>query len=172
MNSGLTIEYFCEMEDCLASLRIPIFAKPSDYGWVRNRIFESPWVVCPKHKKASFQERCTTWALECFGKSSVYSLRERFDRFIEESVEFAQSYGIEKTDVIRMVDYVYSEKKPGKPNQELGGVMVTLGVLCESAGLDMNSAGEEELLRILGKIDEVRQKNETKPRGLRKIFDE
>lgn len=164
MNSGLTIEYFCEMEDCLASLRIPILDKPSEYGWVKNHIWHSPWVICPKHAK-TFQLRVHEWVVDCFGKKSAFLVRERFDRFIEESVEFAQSFHISKEDVQRMVDYVYSEKEPGNPVQELGGVMVTLAALCESVGLDMNGSGEMELERIKDSIESIRAKNKTKPRG-------
>ena len=113
---------------------------------------------------ASFQERCTTWALECFGEDSVHSIVERFDRFIEEVVEFAQSCGIPETDIKAVVDYVYNDKQPGEPSQELGGVMVTLGVLCESIDLSMDRCGENELRRIRYNINQIREKGLTKPR--------
>ena len=96
---------------------------------------------------APFQERCSAWALECFGPDSVHSIPERFDRFLEEVFEFAQSCGINRYDITTMLNYVYGEKTPGEPEQELGGVMVTLGVLCETIGLSITSASEKELVR-------------------------
>ena len=79
MNSGLTVEYFCEMEDCLASVIIPILDKPSEYGWVENHIWPSPWVICPKHSK-TFQLRVHECVMDCFGKESAFFVRETFYR--------------------------------------------------------------------------------------------
>lgn len=112
----------------------------------------------------SFQKRCSDWALECFGPDSVHSIPERFDRFLEEVFEFTQSCGIRKEVVLAMLDHVYNDKTPGEPEQELGGVMITLGVLCETIDLDITRFSELELTRIKGKIEEIREKNENKPR--------
>lgn len=112
----------------------------------------------------SFQERATVWALQCFGDDSVHSLPERFDRFLEEAIEFAQSVGYRHGQVQKILDYVYDDKQPGEPEQELGGVMVTLGVLCQSADLNMNIAGEKELARCWQNTEKIRLKNDTKPR--------
>lgn len=162
----LTKECQCEADFCPVSIRIPIMESPEKYGWFKGSLLDTKWMLCPIHKPYdSFQKKTTDWALECFGEESVHSTQERFDRFIEESVEFAQSCGYTKENVLAMVDYVYNEKIPGEPNQELGGVMVTLAVLCEAVHLDMNSAGDLELQRVRHKINEIRKKNTSKPRS-------
>ena len=53
-------------------------------------------------------------------------------------------------------------RKPGEAHQEVGGVVVTLAVLCESHGLDMLTCSEIEYSRILGCMDKCRTKQEFK----------
>ena len=50
--------------------------------------------------------------------------------------------------IATLVDYVWS-RPIGEPEQEVGGVMVTLAAYCLAADLDMHAAGETELARIL-----------------------
>ena len=42
--------------------------------------------------------------------------------------------------------------------------MTTLAVLCEITNKDMQKCGENELLRVLGKIESIRKKDAVKPR--------
>jgi hypothetical protein len=100
----------------------------------------------------------------CFGPEISADTVERYHRFIEESLELAQALGCSAQDAHMLVDYVFS-RPVGQPHQEVGGVMVTLAALCLAADLDMHIAGENELWRVWGKIDVIREKQRNKPKG-------
>lgn len=112
----------------------------------------------------AFQSRVMAWALACFGQAISTDRVERCDRFVEEALELTQSLGWTADRAHALVDYVFS-RPVGEPTQEAGGVMVTLGALCEVAGVDMQAAGEIELTRVWSKIDVIRAKQATKPTG-------
>ncbi len=52
----------------------------------------------------------------------------------------------------------------GEPQQEVGGVMVTLAGLCSANDIDLNKAAEKEHDRVWQpeNIERIRAKNETK----------
>ncbi len=85
-------------------------------------------------------------------------------RFLEEALELAQSFGCSNKDAHELVDYVFS-RDVGQPEQEVGGVMVTLAALCSNAEIDMNGAGNQELERNWSRIDAIRSKQASKPLG-------
>lgn len=93
------------------------------------------------------QERAWQWANFCFGKEVANSRTERNYRFLEEALELVQALGCEKEDALKLVEYVYSRPK-GTPIQEVGGVMVTLAVLCSANLMSMENAATFEILRI------------------------
>ena len=109
-----------------------------------------------------FQDRVLPWMLECFGSTISMNQTERNHRFIEEALELVQAKGCTKAEVLQLVDYVFSRSK-GDPDQEVGGVMVTLAALCIASDMDMHSAAETELARIWQKIDLIRAKQASKP---------
>jgi len=109
-----------------------------------------------------FQMSIYQWMRECFGLSVVCNIQERNFRFIEEAMELVQSLGCTKTDVQRVMDYVYDRPK-GDPAQEVGGVMVTLAGLCSITSLDMSLCAEQEGNRIWNAMDAIRAKQQTKP---------
>lgn len=113
-----------------------------------------------------FQAGVATWIRECFSEEISQDKTERNDRFIEESLELAQSLGYTKERAHALVDYVFDREK-GDPEQEVGGVMVTLAALCDTNGLDMADAGNKELERINQPdiIQKIREKQENKPTG-------
>lgn len=108
-----------------------------------------------------YQRDCVAWAILCLGIDSVVSLRERNYRFIEEAIELVQATGLSKEDVIRLVDHVYA-KPEGLPTQEVGGVMVTLAVLCEANGIDLARAAATELARVEKNVELIRERHKTK----------
>lgn len=112
---------------------------------------------------SSFQRRVTVWAVECFGLRELGFHKERSHRFLEEALELVQSTGISREDCFKLVDYVYN-RQVGETKQEVGGVLVTLAVLCSVHGIDMDVAGEDELKRIWEKIDVIRTKQAAKRR--------
>lgn len=108
-----------------------------------------------------FQESTRRWGIECFGKRIALDTTERSLRFIEESIELVQARGLEKSEVLKLVESVYA-KEPGVEMQEVGGVMVTLALLCESSLIDMWKCGLVELRRCWEVMDKIREKHKTK----------
>lgn len=115
---------------------------------------------------AQFQRRVNDWAVTCFGPDVVADKVERNHRFLEESLELVQSLGCTRAEALELVDYVYGRPK-GDPHQEVGGVVITLAALCNASGIDIATEGETELARIWGKIEQIRRKQATKPKGAR-----
>ncbi len=111
-----------------------------------------------------FQSACWNWAVNCFGLDWCEDRIERVDRFTEEAIELAQSLGHPEDRVVALVHYVYSRPK-GEPQQEVGGTMVTLAVLCEAFGIHAEAAAEAELKRCVNNSDRIRKKQAEKPRG-------
>lgn len=112
----------------------------------------------------TFQARVLPWLLECFGERITYDRQERNERFLEESLELVQSLGMPLAHVIGMAIYVYSRPK-GEPEQEVGGVTITLDALCIANNIERLQCGERELRRIWLKIPKIRSKQQDKPRG-------
>jgi hypothetical protein len=96
---------------------------------------------------SDFQDRVGAWMLECFGADITDDIRERGYRFFEEAGELCQALGMTEDMAHRLVTYTWS-REIGEPAQEVGGVMVTMGALCNAAKLDMHAEGEIELARI------------------------
>ncbi|MEE4087486.1 hypothetical protein [Pseudomonas viridiflava] len=109
-----------------------------------------------------FQGRVEPWMTACFGAEISADRQERNHRFLEESLELVQACGATSDEAHQLVDYVYG-RPTGEPDQEVGGVMVTLAALCLAHQLDMHAAGETELSRIWTKVDQIRAKQAAKP---------
>ena len=110
---------------------------------------------------ANFQVVATDWAVNCLGGDTVKDETERNYRFIEEAIELVQSLNCTKEDVLRIVDHVYS-RPLGEPKQEVGGVMVTLAVLCSTNEISLKEASRVELLRIDKLSDMIRENHNKK----------
>ena len=111
-----------------------------------------------------YQERVEEWLAACFPKEVARNRIERTHRFIEEALELAQANGCTHEQATALVDYVYGRPE-GRPELEVGGVMVTLASLCSASGIDMQDAGNAELRRNWERIDAIRRKQATKPPG-------
>ena len=96
--------------------------------------------------------------LKCFGAYIANDTTERNYRFLEEALELVQSLGCSQDDAHALVNYVYGRDQ-GDVNQEVGGVMVTLAALCNANEIDFVKAGDAELKRVWGKVDQIRQKH-------------
>lgn len=113
---------------------------------------------------ASYQRRVEEWLAACFTPPVRADQRERTHRFLEEALELAQANGCSRADAIALVDYVFA-RPAGQPDQEVGGVMVTLAGLCSAAGINMAEAGSCELDRNWDRIEVIRAKQRSKPHG-------
>lgn len=113
-----------------------------------------------------FQRRVLRWLLDCFGVEIASNRSERNHRFLEESLELAQSLGCTRDEADQLVAYVYG-RPIGEPWQEVGGVMVTLAALCLAHGLDMDDAAGAELARISAPdmIEKIRAKQASAPKS-------
>lgn len=87
------------------------------------------------------------WAIKCFGENVVNDKRERVKRFLEEAIELFQAAGGTADDADDLLAYVFGRTK-GEPTQEVGGVLVTLLVLCSTAGISAAGALQLEMSRI------------------------
>lgn len=113
-----------------------------------------------------YQSRVGRWMLDCFTPEIAADVVERNDRFIEEALELTQANGYSRERAHALVDYVFN-RPVGEPDQEVGGVMVTLAALCNAAGLDMDSAAMREMVRIEAPeiMAKIRAKQKAKPTG-------
>lgn len=114
------------------------------------------------YQNYTYQERVGQWMRDTFEQELCDSFAERHRRLLEETLELAQSLGGTKEEALAMVEYVYN-RDIGVPNQEVGGVVVTLACLCEAAKIDMLGEGEIELERIWKNQEKIRAKNASKP---------
>lgn len=114
----------------------------------------------------TFQQGVAKWMEECFVASLYSNMTERGDRFLEEVLEMLQAHGYPFERISTLADYVY--KRPvGDPEQEVGGVMITLAGFCYIAGHDMQALGDRELERI--NQPEVKAKIQAKQAAKAKI---
>jgi hypothetical protein len=113
---------------------------------------------------SSFQHRVGKWMQACFGADISADRLERGDRLVEEVLELLQSVGYPPERVVALLAYVW-DRPAGDPQQEVGGVMVTLAAFCAAHDLGMHTDGEAELDRIWGKIEQIRAKQAAKPTG-------
>lgn len=110
-----------------------------------------------------FQQRVQNWLMECFSMEICRDTQERCHRFLEEALELVQSLGCTKSEAHQLVDYVFG-RPAGEVRQEVGGALVTLSALCSSQDLDMEAAGESELMRVWRNIEKIRAKQAAKPK--------
>lgn len=88
------------------------------------------------------------WCQRTFGQHVTHNTHDRSLRVIEEAVELAQVHNVNIERIHKLVDVVYS-RPSGVYHREVGGVIVTLVVLCEACGYDIDFCAEEEIARIL-----------------------
>lgn len=107
-----------------------------------------------------FQAGVRKWMVAVFSVKTRQSKSERAFRFLEEAVELVQATGMTQEDANRVVAYVYSQPHIGEPEQEVGGVMITLAALCSASDIVLKTAADKELARVWSPevIDRIRAK--------------
>ena len=96
------------------------------------------------------QQTLSEWAIKCFGESEATNPAQRGLRLVEEVIELAQVVKCPKETLHSLIDYIYS-RPSGGVYQEVGGVSVTLLLLCESLGISADLAELAEIRRVLSK---------------------
>ncbi|MFL9611050.1 hypothetical protein ACKF11_13265 [Methylobacillus sp. Pita2] len=115
--------------------------------------------------EGSYQERVLPWMTACLGHQVAFDSKERLARATEEFLELAQAAAMTKDDVLALVDHVFS-RPAGTVEKELGGVMLTLAGFANANNLDMNAAGDAELIRVgdPNMMARIREKHASKPK--------
>lgn len=90
------------------------------------------------------------WGERCFGEKHMEDEEARGERMVEEAIEVCQCLGISRKTTHRIVDMVY-DKKVGEINRELGGLVLTTAVLCQTLSTDIETVYINEILRVLAK---------------------
>jgi NTP pyrophosphatase (non-canonical NTP hydrolase) len=90
------------------------------------------------------------WGVAAFGVAHMESLPQRGIRLLEEAIEAYQATGATAETAHKLVDYIFA-RPPGKLEQELGGVAITLLALATTAGLSAEETEVKELKRVLAK---------------------
>lgn len=102
------------------------------------------------------------WAVRCFGLDHCENLPLRGQRTLEECAELTQCLGLSRENAHKTIDAVY-DRPVGDADQEIGGILHTVGILCESMTtvysregfrFDMNELHEREVRRVLKKSPE------------------
>lgn len=93
------------------------------------------------------QTRAMSWGQECFGDNAM-SPHERALRFLEEALELVQASGVTPEEVLKLRDYTYS-RPVGEIGQEVGGVCITLMVLCEANNISLAREELREFDRVI-----------------------
>lgn len=112
----------------------------------------------------TFQERVAGWITTAFTREVVLDQNERNHRFLEEALELVQSLECTRSEAHMLVDYVFNQEV-GQPEQEVGGVLVTLGALCNTAEIDMENCSADGLAYCWDNIQLIRAKQVRKPRS-------
>lgn len=110
----------------------------------------------------TYQRQCAEWVRHCFSPDVLEDRSQRNYRFVEEALELAQSHGVRKEEVLQLVEYV-SNRPPGDPVQEVGGVMTTISTMCHVYGYDLETAAVAELNRCIINVERIREKWKNKP---------
>lgn len=93
------------------------------------------------------QQAVFKWTRETFGEATNVP-SERALRLLEEAIELAQAEGVTLDSVWAVAEHVYL-KPAGQPEQEAGGVGLTLLAYCASRGFSADGAEERERQRVL-----------------------
>lgn len=104
----------------------------------------------PTSTRDERQIRVADWCAAAFGNAHAASVPQRGIRLAEEAIEAAQSAGCDAAMVHKLVDHIFA-KEPGKLNQEIGGVGITLLALAQSAAISADAEESRELDRVLSK---------------------
>lgn len=111
----------------------------------------------------SFQTDVRSWVVYAFGRELADDKSGRNHKFLEEALELVQALGCSQQEAHQIVEYVFA-RPAGEPEQEVGGVMVTLAGLCAAQGMDLEVAAEIELQRVWADVSEIRKKQALVPK--------
>lgn len=92
----------------------------------------------------------------------MFDKKVRALRLLEETVELCQAVEVPRDQVARCISVVYA-RSPGRPEQELGGVLVCAHAFAAARAWDVDEILQREVHRCLSKSpDEFKKRNEEK----------
>lgn len=94
------------------------------------------------------------WATSVIGLNLWTCAEERALRIVEEAIELAQACGVPQRYIQRLVERVY-QRPAAHPDEEIGGLLVTVMAFCASQNLNPDYHLFNEVIRIIEKKDEV-----------------
>jgi len=107
------------------------------------------------------QQIAGEWVRRTFGPQAL-SPRERVKRLIEEATELAQAEGLQAYEIYQIADVVF-RRPVGSPEQEVGGVSLTLLAYCYAKDFSADELEDLELQRVLSKsADHFRRRQNEK----------
>lgn len=118
--------------------------------------------TCRKGTRSARQDAIFAWATEAFGDAEVASFSQRALRLLEETIELYQACEGDPALAHKLIDFIF-DRPPGDIKQELGGVSVTLLVLCSALETRAEDVELAEVARILSKpVEHFRERNKAK----------
>lgn len=144
----------CDELDAIIAENKRLRARENELLTVNSRLALERQAVNTVDARVERDRRQTTvlaWAKRC-GFPMEHT--ERALRFIEEAVELTQAMGVDIEHVKRVIEFVYGRPK-GSIESEVGGVSLTLLVLCERLGISTDQCETKELMRVLSIDEEV-----------------
>lgn len=109
-----------------------------------------------------FQRLIAKWGDSCFGPEANRDVRIRRNVALEESVELFQALEGTEEEAVEILRRTFARPK-GDPQQEIGGVLVTIALLAEARGESIETLALTELRRCEDNVDKIRAKRLTKP---------
>jgi hypothetical protein len=109
------------------------------------------------------EARISNWLQSVLGTEVRTNLRERASRIVEEAIELAQVEGVDKEQVQRIVERVYS-RPVGVASQEIAGIQVCVLAYTDAADIDLAKVTNDEITRIEDPalIEKIRAKHAAK----------
>jgi hypothetical protein len=108
--------------------------------------------------------RALIWAIGVFGPIAANPV-ERATRFIEEALELAQSIGVPADRAAAIHARVYA-RAPGFSTMEIGQAALTLELLAEAIGMNLDASADAELARVRAiSNEEWQRRHEAKVRA-------
>jgi hypothetical protein len=108
--------------------------------------------------------RALIWAIGVFGPIAANPV-ERATRFIEEALELAQSIGVPAARAAAIHARVYA-RAPGFSTMEIGQAALTLELLAEAIGMNLDASADAELARVRAiSNEEWQRRHEAKVRA-------
>ena len=104
----------------------------------RDVLWEHPAEHIKAERETPNQKEMLKWASDTFGRVAL-DTNERALRFLEEAIELAQACGVSVEEALTVATRVYA-RQAGNYYKELGQSAMTLAVLAEWLGIDVDDA--------------------------------